>query len=112
MAVGQLSEWDGGHMYGSIRVFRVKPGTGDVALEQTWRACKKVLATNPGFIDMHTVRCGPDEFLTIGIYESQEMAAAAFVNTNPVFWAAVSKFFASEPLRFQGDLKSWDDVQP
>lgn len=103
---------DGKPLYGSVRIFRVKPGTGDVALEQTWRACKQVLATNPGFIDMHTVRSGPDEFLTIGIYESQETAAAAFGTTNPVFWAAVSEFFVSEPLRFHGDLKSWADVQP
>lgn len=99
-------------MYGSVRIFRVKPGTGDAALEQTWRACKQVLATNPGFLDMYTIRSGPDEFLTIGIYESRETAEAAFGVTNPVFWEAVSQYFAVEPERFHGDLKSWVDVQP
>lgn len=97
-------------MYGSVRVFRVKAGTGDLALEQTWRACKSVLASNPGFVDMHTIRSGPEEFLTVGLYESRETAEAAFGVTNPSFWRAVSEFFAEEPLRFHGDLQSWADI--
>lgn len=97
-------------MYGSVRIFRVKPGTGDEALAETWRACKLVLGASSGFIDMLTIRSGPDEFLTVGLYESREAAERGFASANPVFWEAVSPFFAADPERYHGDLRTWTQM--
>lgn len=95
-------------MYGSIRMFQVQPGMLDEAISATWAACQASLPTVPGFRQMGLIRVEPDQFVTLGVYDSQAAAEAGMGITNPEFWAAVAKYFAAEPRRIHGELTLWD----
>lgn len=94
-------------MYVSIRVFRVKPGTREKAIEKTFESCKEAVADYPGFLRQTIVKTGKNEFVTLGYYENEEVALAAFKVANDAFWPAVSPYFDGETIRYHGDTETW-----
>ncbi len=61
-------------MYAAIRKYTVKPGWMEEVMHRIQRDFVFLISKEPGFLDYYALRVGPNEVLTISVFDTQEEA--------------------------------------
>jgi quinol monooxygenase YgiN len=61
-------------MYAAIRKYTVKPGWMEEVMHRIQRDFVFLISKEPGFLDYYALRVGPNEVLTISVFDTQEGA--------------------------------------